>query len=55
VQKKVKYKRILLKLTGEVFGGERKAGLDFTAIARLAVFIGKLTAGHGVQLAVVNG
>ena len=31
-----KYKRVLLKITGELFGGEDKKGLDFEAIGKFA-------------------
>lgn len=50
-----KYKRVLLKLTGEVFGGEKKVGLDFKAIKSIAVGIKKLIDDTGIQLAIVNG
>ncbi len=49
------YKRVVLKLTGEAFGGERKIGLDDKAIGRLAVGIKKLIKDTGVQLVIVNG
>jgi len=49
------YKRVLLKLSGEVFGGEKRVGLDFKAIGAIAAGIKKLIADTGVQLAIVNG
>lgn len=49
------YKRVLLKLSGEVFGGEKKVGLDFKAIGLLALGVKKLIDDTGVQLAIVNG
>ncbi len=49
------YKRVLLKLSGEVFGGEKKVGLDFKAIGLIASGIKKLIEETGVQLAIVNG
>ena len=51
----LKYKRVLLKLTGEVFGGAKKVGLDFKAIKSIAVGIKKLVNDTGIQLAIVNG
>lgn len=49
------YKRVLLKLSGEIFGGEKKSGLDFKAIGLIAANIKKLLEDTGVQLAIVNG
>lgn len=49
------YKRVLLKLSGEVFGGEKRVGLDFKAIGLIATGIKKLINDTGVQLAIVNG
>jgi uridylate kinase len=49
------YKRILLKLTGEVFGGESKKGLDFKAIAKIASFIHSLRVKTKIDIAIVVG
>ncbi|MBU0534866.1 UMP kinase [Patescibacteria group bacterium] len=49
------YKRVLLKLSGEVFGGEKKVGLDFKAIGLIALGVKKLIDEAGIQLAIVNG
>ena len=51
----MKYKRVLLKLTGEVFGGERQLGLDFVAIKKLAKYLAGLKEKTQVQLAIVIG
>lgn len=53
--KKVKYKRVILKLSGEWFGGEDKKGLDFTAFNKLAKYLTKLHKNIDIQLAVVLG
>jgi uridylate kinase len=49
------YKRVLLKLSGEVFGGDKKVGLDFKSISTIAKGIKKLVEETGVELAIVNG
>jgi len=51
----VNYKRVLLKLTGEVFGGERQLGLDFVAIKKLTKYLAKLRKKTRVELAIVIG
>lgn len=52
----IKYKRILLKLTGELFGGgEGKKGIDFAAINRVASYLQKLHKKTGLELAIVVG
>jgi uridylate kinase len=48
------YKRILLKLSGEVFGGERKYGIDLVQIKTLAEEIKSVWKAR-VQIAVVVG
>lgn len=51
---KVKYKRILLKLSGEVLEGKKGAGIDFSVVDKIAqevLEIKKL----GVQVAIVIG
>ncbi len=50
----MKYKRILLKLSGEIFGGNLKYGLDPEIIDTLASEIKKVRE-HGVQVAVGVG
>lgn len=50
-----KYKRILLKLTGEILGGEEKKGIDFAAIEKVAKSIENLRKNLDIQLAIVVG
>jgi len=51
-----KYKRVLLKLTGELFGNsETHKGLDFKAIQKVASYIVKLSKKSGVEIAIVVG
>jgi uridylate kinase len=51
---KLKYKRVLLKLSGEVVGGENENGIDFGFLAYLCGHIKRIKE-EGVQLAVVIG
>ena len=51
---RVKYKRILLKLSGEVFGGRRKYGIDLEVLSVLAEEI-KTVKKLGVDIAIVVG
>jgi uridylate kinase len=51
---KPKYKRVLLKLSGEALQGEREAGIDFEATLSLAKEISKVL-GLGVEVAIVCG
>jgi uridylate kinase len=48
------YKRILLKLSGEVFGGKDK-GINFTSIETIGTTIEKIRKNTGVQMAIVVG
>lgn len=50
-----KYPRIVLKLTGESFGGEKRILIDHTAVSQIALGIRALLQDTGVQLAIVNG
>ena len=49
-----KYKRVLLKLSGEAFGGESNYGIDIPTLGRIAKQIKELTQ-MGVGVAVVVG
>jgi uridylate kinase len=49
-----KYKRVLLKLSGESFGGEKEYGIDAVVLTRVARQI-KRALGMGVSIAVVVG
>lgn len=49
------YKRVLLKLTGELFGGKIKKGLDFKAIAKVASYLHSLKEKTNIELAIVVG
>lgn len=49
-----KYKRILLKLSGEAMAGDQKMGLDFDTVLRICAAI-KECADAGVQIAIVVG
>lgn len=51
---RAKYKRILLKLSGEVFGGERKYGIDLEILNDVAQEI-KSVRQLGIELALVVG
>lgn len=51
----IKYKRVILKLSGEFFGGGNRKGLNFSAFNRLATYLQKLHKETGVELAVVLG
>ncbi|MDE5754501.1 MAG: UMP kinase [Oscillospiraceae bacterium] len=50
----LKYKRILLKLSGEALAGEKKIGLDYTVIRKICEGIQKC-ADAGVQIGIVVG
>ena len=49
-----KYKRVLLKLSGEAFGGEKDFGIDVSTLARIARQI-KQVVEMGVAVAIVVG
>lgn len=51
----MRYKRILLKVTGELFGGETRKGIDFTAIAKFAASIYKISTTNKIEIAIVVG
>lgn len=50
----LKYKRILLKLSGEVLAGEKKTGIDNQTVTDIAQAVGNLY-DQGVEVAVVVG
>lgn len=52
--KKKNFNRILLKLSGEVFGGSDGYGIDYDAISAVAKNIGKIRE-LGIEVAIVNG
>jgi uridylate kinase len=51
---KAKYKRVLLKLSGESFGGEKEYGIDAAFLTRIAKQLKRVTE-MGVGLAIVVG
>lgn len=51
---KPKYKRILLKLSGEALAGEKKSGLDYSVITEICKSI-KKCADAGVEIGIVVG
>lgn len=53
--KRIKYKRVLLKLTGEMFAGKDKKGLDFSAISKFSSYLHNLKEKTGLQLAIIVG
>lgn len=53
--KKPKYKRILLKLTGELFGGNEKKNIDFPSVKRIARNIAKIKQTIDSEIAIVCG
>ena len=50
----LKYKRILLKLSGEALSGEQKFGLDYDVVQRICESIKKCTE-LGAEVAIVVG
>ena len=48
-----KYKRILLKLSGEVLAGDKKTGLDFSVINNICTSIQKCV-DAGVEVGIVS-
>lgn len=51
----IKYKRVLLKLTGVMFGGKVGKGLDFTSFSRVADYLYDLHSRTGVEMSIVLG
>jgi uridylate kinase len=51
----LRYKRILLKLSGEMFGGKKKNGIDFDTVEKVAKCLINLKKKYPVDLAVVIG
>jgi len=51
---KTAYKRVLLKLSGEAFKGDRESGIDFPTVQKLAKKIANIRS-MGVDVAIVNG
>lgn len=49
------YKRVLLKLTGEMFGDDTRAGIDFDKVIKVATYIAHLRTEHKTDLAIVVG
>jgi len=49
------YKRVLLKLTGELFSDGEKNGINFDRVAKVAAYIAHLRGAHNVDLAIVVG
>jgi len=54
VEPKAKYKRVLLKLSGEAFGGEKESGIDSVVLTQVARQI-KRVMDMGVDVAIVVG
>ena len=49
-----KYKRILLKISGEVLAGGQKSGLDFATVLKICKSVKKCT-DEGIEVAIVVG
>lgn len=49
------YKRVMLKLSGEMFQGDKDSGIDFAALKKTAERIKKFKEESGVQLTIVVG
>ena len=50
-----RYKRVLLKLTGELLSGDGKTGIDFKNVKVVAEYIAHLRNVHKTELAIVLG
>lgn len=50
----IKYKRVLLKLSGEALAGERKTGIDAETVGNICDEVKNLTQ-LGVEVAIVIG
>ena len=53
-KRETKYKRVLLKISGEALDGERKNGIDFDTVANICSVI-KECSDMGVEIAIVVG
>lgn len=51
----IKYKRVLLKLTGELFGDSNGKGINFASFEKIATQLIKIRKSTGIELAVVVG
>ncbi len=49
------YKRVLLKLTGELFCEKGRTGIDFNAVKKVAITLAHLRTAHQTDLAIVLG
>ncbi len=54
-QRKLKYSRVLLKLTGDLFGNEKGKGINFEAFNEISEKIIRICKETKVQLAIVVG
>lgn len=52
---KLRYKRILLKLSGELFGGDKKEGINFQAVEKVARTLINIKKKYPIDLAIVIG
>ena len=52
---KLRYKRILLKLSGELFSDNKKNGIDFNAVEKVARCLINLKKKYPIDLAIVIG
>lgn len=52
---KIKYKRVLLKLTGELFGNNKGKGINFSSFEKIAIQLVDIWKSTNVQLAIVVG
>ena len=50
-----RYKRVLLKLTGELLSSDGKTGIDFSEVKKVATYIAHLHKEHKTDLAIVIG
>jgi len=55
VRRSARFKRVVLKLSGEALMGKTAYGIDPTMLTHIARQLERVVAGHGVQIAVVVG